>query len=203
MISPFAGGFATRRVDHAFDLSSRLLFPLDPAYTSFVPVSVATLMSLPGIPDPVLHYPTWPNSNGFVQPIGTIPRIDNYEKMPQDGSHLRAKLSGVSEYDMEWAISAYAELYDTTLGHIGHSWVRDEYDLDFRANQPIGEKHHLSFGASYRNMSFDVVEAVTSPWKFPTFDPDSGTFRSDIPILDYGNSPTKFERCYRFSSGLH
>ena len=194
----FAGGFATRRVDHAFDLSSRLLFPLDPAYTSFVPVSVATLMSLPGIPDPALHYPTWPNSNGFVQPIGTIPRIDNYEKMPQDGSHLRAKLSGVSEYDMEWAISAYAELYDTTLGHIGHSWVRDEYDLDFRANQPIGEKHHLSFGASYRNMSFDVVEAVTSPWAFPTFDPDTGTFRSDIPILDYGNSPTKFERVTAF-----
>ena len=44
----FAGGFATRRVDHAFDLSYRLLFPLDPAYTSFVPVSVARLMGLPG-----------------------------------------------------------------------------------------------------------------------------------------------------------
>ena len=50
----FAGGFATRRVEHVMDLSSRLLFPLDPAYTSFVPVSVATLMSLPAFP--ILHY---------------------------------------------------------------------------------------------------------------------------------------------------
>ena len=100
-------------------------------------------------------------------------------------------------------ISAYAELYDTTLGHIGHSWVRDEYDLDFRANQPIGEKHHLSFGASYRNMSFDVDEAVTSPWAFPTLIQIRILQEADIPILDYGNSPTKFERCYRFSSGLH
>ena len=45
-------------------------------------------------------------------------------------------------------------------------------------------------------MSFDVDEAVTSPWAFPTF--DSGTFRTDIPILDYGNSPTKFERVTAF-----
>ena len=33
----------------------------------------------------------------------------------------------------------YAELYDTTLGHIGHSWEREEFDLDFRANKPIGD----------------------------------------------------------------
>ena len=46
--------------------------------------------------------------------------------MPQDGSHLRAKISGITENDLEWSFAGYAELYDTTLGHIGHSWERGE-----------------------------------------------------------------------------
>ena len=29
------------------------------------------------------------------------------------------------------------------LGHIGHSWEREEFDLDFRANKPIGDFNHL------------------------------------------------------------
>ncbi|MDA8775178.1 TonB-dependent receptor [Opitutales bacterium] len=224
----FAGGFATRRVDHAMDLSSRLLYPTDPNYAlfpnpflpadgmggllpiasndefPFIPISVATALSLPGVP-PQSKYSTWPAANGLIQPIG-IPRIDHYEKMPQDGSHLRAKISGITENELEWSVAGYAEIYDTTLGHIGHSWERREYDLDFRANKPIGDFNHLAFGASYRHMSFDVNEVVTSPWAFPTVDTSifASTFdlnkslRTDIPILEYGGSPTKFERIAGF-----
>ena len=220
----FAGGFATRRVDHAMDLSSRLLYPTDPNYAlfpnpflpadgmggllpiasndefPFIPISVATALSLPGVP-PQSKYSTWPAANGLIQPIG-IPRIDHYEKMPQDGSHLRAKISGITENELEWSLAGYTEIYDTTLGHIGHSWERREYDLDFRANKPIGDFHHLAFGASYRRMSFDVDEVVTSPWAFSTVDPSifasafdlNKSLRTDIPILEYGSSPTKFER---------
>ena len=33
---------------------------------------------------------------------------------------------------------------------------------------------------------------------FPTFDLGTGTLRSDIPIIEYGNSPTEFERVAGF-----
>ncbi len=217
----FAGGFATRRVDHVLDLSSRLLYPTDPNYAlfpnpflpadglggllpiasrgefPFIPVSLTS--GLPaGIPVPSLaSYSTWPSSSGFTSPT-SIPRIDNYEKMPQDGSHLRAMVSGVTDGDLEWALAGYAELYDTSLGHIGHSWQREEFDIDFKADMPFGESHHLAFGLAARHMSFEVNEAVTSPWAFPTFDPSTGTIRSDIPILDYGDNPTKFDRLTGF-----
>ena len=142
---------------------------------------------------PLSSYATWPAPNGLIQPVG-LPRIDNYEKMPQDGSHLRAVLSGITDGDLEWSLAGFAELYDTNLGHIGHSWEREEFDLDFKANKPIGDFHHLAFGASYRHMSFDVNEVVTAPWAFWAFDPTTSTFRQDIPVLEYGTSPTKFER---------
>jgi outer membrane receptor protein involved in Fe transport len=215
-----AGGFATRRVDHVLDLSSRLLYPTDPNYSlfpnpflpadgmggllpiasndefPFIPISVATEKGLPGVP-PQSKYSTWPAPNGLIQPIG-IPRIDNYEQMPQDASHLRTKLSGITDNELEWSLAGYAELYDTSLGHVGHSWTRKEFDFDFRANKPIGDYNHLSFGASYRHMSFDVDDVVTSPWAFSTFDPNTSNFREDIPVLEYGNSPTKFERVAGF-----
>jgi outer membrane receptor for ferrienterochelin and colicin len=213
----FAGGFATRRVEHVMDLSSRLLYPTDPNYSlfpnpylpadgnggllpiasngefPFIPVSLTA--GLPtGVPVPPLSsYSSWPSSSGFTSPTA-IPRIDNYEDMPQDGSHLRAKLSGITENDLEWSLSAYAELYDTSLGHIGHSWERKEYDLDFRANKPLGDNHHLSFGSAFRHMSFDVNDVVTSPWAFSTFDLQTNSSSSTIPILDYGTSPTSFDR---------
>ena len=56
----------------------------------------------------------------------------------------------ITDNDLEWSLAGYAELYDTYLGHIGHSWEREEFDLDFRANKPIGDFNHLAFGASYR-----------------------------------------------------
>ena len=60
-----------------------------------------------------------------------LPVIKITRKMPQDGSHLRAK-SGITDHDLEWSLAGYAELYDTSLGHIGHSWEREEFDLDFK-----------------------------------------------------------------------
>ena len=117
----------------------------------------------------------------MTYPSGTA-RIDNYEKMPQDGSHLRTKLSGVTDSDMEWSLAGYAELYDTSLGHIGHSWERREYDLDFRANRPWGNVHHFSFGFSFRHSSFKVDEVVTDPWAFNAIDLDLGIPSSTIQL---------------------
>ena len=43
-------------------------------------------------------------------------------------------------------------------------------------------------------MSFDVNDVVTSPWAFSTFDLQTNSSSSAIPVLEYGNSPTKFDR---------
>ena len=189
----FAGSFATRRVDHVMDLSYRLF----DANTS-LPVTAVGFNSVNSIAL------TWaPFATGTTLPINTgqhagqglrLDRYHNYEEMPQDGSHLRAKLLGITDNDLEWSLSGYAELYDTSLGHVGHSWERKEYDLDFRANKPVGDSHHLSFGAAFRHMSFDVNDMVTSPWAFSTFDLETNSSSSTIPILDYGTSPTSFDR---------
>ena len=189
----FAGGFATRRVDHVMDLSYRLFDG-----------STSLPLNATGFNQVALLAPTWaPFATGTTLPINAgshagfglaLDRYQNYEEMPQDGSHLRAKLSGITDNDLEWSLSGYAELYDTSLGHIGHSWERKEYDLDFRANKPLGDKHHLSFGSSFRHMAFDVNDVVTSPWAFSTFDLETSSSSSAIPILEYGNSPTKFDR---------
>lgn len=182
-----ASGFATRRVDHVLDLTARLLVfnPADP--TTPVPVQLVS---------PALIPASWQATavpGETVSALG-LSRFQNYEEMPQDGSHLRAKLSGITNGDLEWSLASYAELYDTTLGHIGQSWEREEFDLDFRANKPIGDRNHLAFGFSARYMSLDVNEEATAPWRFSVFDSSTNTFRSDIPILDYGSNPTSFNR---------
>ena len=115
--------------------------------------------------------------------------------MPQDGSHLRAKLSGITDNDLEWALSGYAELYDTTLGHIGHSWERKEFDLDFKANKPSGDFNHLAFGASVRHMSLRSMKLLQHPGLLLLI-PVILPYCPDIPILDYGDSPTKFRSLY-------
>ena len=198
-----AGGFATRRVDHVLDLTYRLfdggtMLPLNATGFNLV----------------ATHAPTWEPYRvaGEVSPINTgdhsgfglqLDRYQNYEKMPQDGSHLRAKLSGITDGDLEWSLGGYAELYDTTLGHIGHSWEREEFDLDFKANKPIGDSHHVAFGLSYRHLTLDVVEAVTAPWNFPVYESQADLLSGLLlgipptftpPILEYGNSETSFDR---------
>ena len=190
-----AGAYSTRRFEHVLDLSSRLLFPTDATFTNFVPVSVATALGLPGVP-PLSAYSTWPNSSGFVQPSG-VPRILNYEDLPQDAAHLRSRLSGITENDLEWSLDAFAEKYETNLGHVGHQWERDEYNLEFRGNRPLGDRNHLAFGFSYRYMDFDVAETTTLPWRFPTINLKTGLPSSDIPILQF-NGPDSFERSSAF-----
>ena len=69
-------------------------------------------------------------------------------KCPKMGRTCVLSFLELPNSDLEWALAGYAELYDTTLGHIGHSWEREEFDLDFRANKPIGDFNHLAFGAS-------------------------------------------------------
>ena len=93
-----AGAYSTRRLEHVLDLSSRLLFPTDANFTTFVPVSVATALALPGVPN-CSTYSTWPNPSGSVQPSG-VPRIVNYEELPQDAGHVRARLSGVTNNEL-------------------------------------------------------------------------------------------------------
>ena len=195
-----AGGFATRRVDHVLDLTSRLFYNNVPVTIPGMP-NLIPAGNIPGLLSGTTNWPS-PTTSSMSMPTGFI-RYQNYEEMPQDGSHLRAKLSGTTDNDLEWSIAGYAELYDTSLGHVGHSWEREEFDLDFRANKPWGEKNHIAFGLAAKHMSLDVQENVTSPWNFPTFDTipgtqtlTSGTPNSNIPIIDYHyqSNPTKFDR---------
>ena len=190
-----AGGFATRRVEHVLDLTARLFYYNAADPSSPIPIHLADELSLPNLPSPLIPS-SWQGSAVPGQTLSALglPRYQNYEEMPQDASHLRAKLSGITDNDLEWSLAGYAELYDTNLGHVGHSWEREEFDLDFKANRPIGDRNHLAFGFSLRHMSLDVDEIATPPWRFPVFDPSTGTLRSDIPILDYGTSPKSFDR---------
>jgi iron complex outermembrane receptor protein len=208
-----AGGFATRRVEHVLDLTYRLFYinndpgngyGLTPGTPPFVPIGL--------IPDPTLLTGTnWAPfaTGGNYSTIGGYPRYQNYEDMPQDASHIRAKLAGITNSDLEWSLAGYAELYDTTLGHIGHSWEREEFDLDFRANKPIGDRNHIAFGLSARHMTLDIDEKVTAPWDFPTlvmdtlpgtFTPAVPPFPASIPIIDYHyqDNPSSFDRITGF-----
>jgi iron complex outermembrane receptor protein len=195
-----AGGFATRRVDHVLDLTSRLFYNNVPVTIPGMP-DLIPAGNIPGLLSATTNWPS-PTTSSMALPTGFI-RYQNYEKMPQDGSHLRAKLSGITQNELEWSIAGYAELYDTSLGHIGHTWEREEFDLDFRANKPLGDKNHIAFGVGAKLTSLDVKEVVTSPWNFPVIDtfpgtpnPITGTPVSNIPIIDYHyqSNPTKFDR---------
>ena len=142
-----AGGFATRRVDHVLDLTSRLFYNNDPVTIPGMP-DLIPAGNIPGLLSGTTNWPS-PTTSSMPLPTGFI-RYQNYEKMPQDGSHLRAKLSGITNNELEWSLAGYAELYDTSLGHIGHTWEREEFDLDFRANKPLGDKNHIAKLPSHR-----------------------------------------------------
>lgn len=200
-----AGGFATRRVEHVLDLTYRLFDP------TFVPLNLNGSNSI------AANAPTWaPFATGTTLPWSgaplpglTLDRYQNYEEMPQDTSHVRAKLSGITDNDLEWSLAGYAELYDTNLGHLGHSWEREEFDLDFKANKPIGDRNHIAFGISARHMSVDVSSTVTAPWDFALLNytlADAMSFTPPPafptvpapPILEYGSSPKEFDRLSAF-----
>ncbi len=213
MLSPnldltFSGAYGERRVEHILDLSHRLYYynGVDASgQPDLIPIATAaraeTLSpgSFPGAAVPSTWQPYLAFSNAGM-PEGFV-RYQYYGEMPVDAGHLRGKLTGITDTDMEWSLAAYAERYRTFLGHVGYYWEEDEYDLDFRADQPLGERHHLAFGVGYRRMEEMVDSRMTPPWAFPTIDTISGTLTptsfvpsTDIAILDYGSNPTKFNR---------
>jgi iron complex outermembrane receptor protein len=196
-----AGAYSTRQFEHIFDLSYRLFDESSP-----LPVNTSGFNSVATLA------PTWePFNTGRTISINTglhdgfglqLDRYQNFEELAQDAGHLRTRLSGISGNDFEWSIDAFAEKYETNLGHVGHQWERDEYNLEFRGNRPLGDRNHLAFGLGYRYMEFDVTEVVTSPWDFPVHDSTSLTPLSipgfnSYPILNYGG-PDSFERFSAF-----
>jgi iron complex outermembrane recepter protein len=205
----FSGAFGERRVHHVLDLSQRLYYN-NAAGT----LGASPLVPIANLP---LHIPsTWPVSRApeLSVPAG-FTRYEYWGEMPHDAGHLRAKISGVTDSDLEWSLAGYVEQYKTFLGHVGHRWKRDEYDIDFRANKPLGDSHHLAFGLAVRHMDFEVEDVVTPPWNFPIIDTISGTsipssmVPASVPILNYGENPTNFDRfsaffqdSYEFSDGL-
>jgi iron complex outermembrane receptor protein len=196
-----AGAYSTRQFEHIFDLSYRLFDA-----SSSLPINTSGLNSVATLA------PTWePFNTGKTLPINTglhngfglqLDRYQNFEELAQDAGHLRTRLTGISGNDFEWSIDAFAEKYETNLGHVGHQWERDEYNLEFRGNRPLGDRNHLAFGLGYRFMDFDVTEVVTSPWDFPVLDLASLTPLSipgfnSYPILNYKN-PGTFQRFSAF-----
>lgn len=207
-----AGAYGERRVERMLDLSQRLYYynGVDASgQPVLVPIATAAVMeanfpgSFPGAAVPTSWQPYLASANVGV-PTGFV-RYQYYGEMPVDAGHLRAKLTGITSTDMEWSLSAYAERYQSFFGHVGYYWEEDEYDLDFRADQPLGERHHLAFGVGYRRIEEEVDSRMTPPWVFPTIDTVSGTLTptsltpsSDIAILDYGSNPTNFNRITGF-----
>ena len=211
-----AGAYSTRQFEHVFDLSYRLFylnndplnpFGLTPGNPPIIPIS--------NFPDSVqsllLANTNWPQkASSPFSSIGGITRYQNFEELAQDAGHVRTSLSGVTADDLEWSIDAFAEKYETNLGHVGHQWERDEYNLGFRGNRPLGDRNHLAFGLGYRYMEFDVKEVVTRPWDFPVFKFEAGPpigisplsipgFNS-YPILNY-KGPREFRKIFCFCTG--
>ena len=201
-----SGAYSTRQFEHIFDLSYRLFDA-----NTLLPINASGINSIP------LVAPTWePFNTGRTMSINTgqhngfglqLDRYQNFEELAQDAGHLRTRLSGITSNDFEWSIEAFAEKYETNLGHVGHKWERDEYNLEYRGNRPVGDRNHLAFGLGYRHMKFDVTEVVTSPWDFPVFKFEAGPPLSisplsifgynSYPILNYGGLE-KFERFSAF-----
>jgi iron complex outermembrane receptor protein len=205
----FAGALGKRRVHHVLDLSQRLYYLNG---IDAIPIAAAAAAeagfpgSFPGakVPDEWQPWETSvPAGSATAVPAGYT-RYEYWGEMPHDAGHLRAKVSGVTDSDLEWSLAGYAEQYKTFLGHVGRRWERKEYDLDFKANKPIGDRHHLAFGLATRHMDFDVEDVMTPPWDFPTLDTHPGNLNpvglppSDITILDHGDNPTKFDRFSAF-----
>lgn len=208
-----AGAYSTRQFEHIFDLSYRLFYinndPLNPfGLTPGAPLIIPIGNFPAAVQSLLLANTNWPMSE--VSPfdsLGGITRYQNFEELAQDAGHLRTRLSGITSHDFEWSVDAFAEKYETNLGHIGHQWERDEYNLEFRGNRPLGDHNHLAFGLGYRYMEFDVTEVVTSPWDFPVFKFDAGppTSISALSISGYNSYPilyyrglAKFERFSAF-----
>ena len=219
-----SGGFSTRRVEHTLDLSNRLLYDLTglPALTqagikafagmdpsqSLVPVPLPVAQYLAGnglpmtLPSPASYNAgAWSAIATGQVPYQVVPglsttRFERYGLMTNDSAHLVAKLEGITDSDLEWSLTGFVDHSDIYMGHLGYEWQQTQYDLSFDAHRPVGDHHRLSFGLAARHTSLDVRTEVLAPFRFNAlvnpFDPLSGT--DQIPILDYDQSFTKFDR---------
>jgi outer membrane receptor protein involved in Fe transport len=203
-----SGGFATRRVEHTLDLTSRLLVNnlqpvIEPTLDGFLPLPVANflfaspvlsdgstnpykginLFNLPASPIPV----SWQNSEVPGQTVSLLglPRYERYGVMSNDSTHLISKLEGITDGDLEWALAGFVDNTDINMGHLGFEWQQTQYDLSFDANRPVGDFHRLSFGLSAQRTELDVVTRVIEPFQFGV---------PQVPILDYDQAYTSFDR---------
>jgi iron complex outermembrane receptor protein len=196
-----AGAYSTRQFEHIFDLTARLFYKnYDPITIPGQPALIPAV-NIPGLLESTTNWPA-PTLSSMSLPAG-FTRYQNFEELAQDAGHLRTRLSGITGNDFEWSIDAFAEKYETNLGHVGHQWERDEYNLEFRGNRPLGDRNHLAFGLGYRYMEFDVTEVVTSPWGFDVYESNTSVSPLSIPgfnsypILNYGGADS-FERFSAF-----
>lgn len=215
-----AGGGAARKLEHVLDLSNRILFDLDgssaapairvgqglPAGYDLPPVPLsfaANTLSLPPAEFPVgpsYNKTAWDSlANGTVAyPGGSITRLERYAEMSNDTGHIVSKLDGITDFDLEWGITAAAEQTDIKMGHLGFEWKQNQYDLSLDANRPWGNLHRLSLGIGYRRTDLNVKSNTIEPFVFNSIEDLSTfpmlTFSDSIPILDYDQGFNSFNQ---------
>lgn len=210
-----AGGFATRRLEHVLDFTNRLFY-LENS-TGATPVPLALAQQLAGLPaahpsyvdpatlPPLASYSSnaalfWGAPTGLISypglPGGRISRYEYYGEMKNDSAHLIGKLEGITAQDLEWSVTGTADYSDINMGHLGFEWQQSQYDLSFEANQPLGERHRLSFGLSARHTDLQVRSEAVAPFSLPSLTDVLNPFSSvvGIPILDYDQRFTSFNR---------
>ena len=84
--------------------------------------------------------------------------------MKNDSAHLIGKLEGITSQDLEWSVTGFADYSDINMGHLGFEWEQSQYGLSFEANQPLGERHRLSFGLSARHTDLQVRSEAVVPF---------------------------------------
>ncbi len=196
------GGFATRRLEHVLDLSNRLFYlenasnPIPLAFAqqlSTLPVAHPSYIDPATLP-PVVSYSQnaalfWSTPAGLISypslPGGRISRYEYYGEMKNDSAHFIGKLEGITDADLEWSLTGFADHSDIYMGHLGFEWEQTQYDLSFDANRPVGDFHRLSFGLSAQRTELDVVTRVIEPFQV-------GFLK--VPILDYDQAYTSFDR---------
>ena len=147
------------------------------------PYNGINLFNLPASPIPV----SWQNSEVPGQTVSLLglPRYERYGVMSNDSAHLVSKLEGITDSDLEWALTGFVDNTDINMGHLGFEWQQTQYDLSFDANRPFGDFHRLSFGLSAQRTELDVATRVIEPFQFGS---------PQVPILDYDQAYTSFDR---------
>jgi outer membrane receptor protein involved in Fe transport len=174
-----SGGFSTRRLEHVLDFSNRLFY-VENLLTP-VPVPLAYAQQLATLPalhplyiDPSKLPPVssfspssaafWGAPNGLISypnlPGGVIPRYERYGEMKNDSSNLVAKINGITNQDLEWSLTGFVDHSDIYMGHLGFEWEQTQYDISFDGNQPLGDRHRLSFGLSARHTDLGIRTEV-------------------------------------------